>query len=166
MRFNENKVLIDPYAKALTGKFKNRDNLLLGYDPTSPLKDLSQDKRDNTSIVPKSIVVDDHFDWQGDVPPDIPFPELIIYEVHLKGFTAHPSSGVRAPGPIWALLKRFLTSRSLGINAVEFLPLQEFYVEDFLLEKGLTNYWGYNTHWLFCAGIILQYPTFPRMSGE
>ena len=108
LRFNENKVLIDPYAKALTGKFENKDNLLLGYDPTSPDKDLSQDKRDNTSIVPKSIVVDDQFDWQGDAPPDIPFPELIIYEVHLKGFTAHPSSRVKSPGPIWALSKRSL----------------------------------------------------------
>ena len=72
MRFNEHKLLIDPYAKALTGKLRNVDNLLLAYDPHSPVKDLSKDHRDNTSVVPKSIVVDDHFDWQGDAPPDIP----------------------------------------------------------------------------------------------
>jgi len=87
MRFNENKLLVDPYAKALTGKFRNTDGLLLAYDPNSLAKDLSIDKRDNTLLVPKSIVIDDHFDWQGDKPPDIPLQSLIIYEVHLKGFT-------------------------------------------------------------------------------
>jgi isoamylase len=136
LRFNENKLLIDPYAKALTGKFKNKDNLLLGYDPASPAKDLSQDKRDNTSIVPKSIVVDDDFDWKGDAPPDIPFPELIIYEVHVKGFTAHPSSGVSAPGTYLGFVEKIPYLKDLGINAVEILPIQEFYVEDFLLEIG------------------------------
>lgn len=145
MRFNENKLLMDPYAKALTGKVKNRDNLLLPYDPHSPLKDLSLDRRDNTPVVPKSIVVDDHFEWQGDVHPDIPFQELIIYEVHLKGFTAHRSSGVKEPGTYLGFIEKIPYLKDLGINAVEFLPLQEFYVEDLLLAKGLTNYWGYNT---------------------
>ncbi len=145
MRFNENKFLIDPYAKALTGKFRNIDNLLLAYDPISSLRDLSKDTRDNTSVVPKSIVIDDHFDWQGDVSPDIPLHELIIYEVHLKGFTAHRSSGVKNPGTYLGFIEKIPYLKDLGINAVEFLPLHEFYVEDFLLSKGLTNYWGYNT---------------------
>ena len=145
MRFNENKLLIDPYAKAFTGKLRNVDNLLLAYDSNSSLKDLSKDNRDNTLVVPKSIVVDDHFDWQGDVPPDIPFQELIIYEVHLKGFTAHRSSGVKNPGTYLGFIEKIPYLRDLGINAVEFLPLHEFYVEDILLNKGLTNYWGYNT---------------------
>jgi len=70
MRFNENKLLIDPYAKALSGKVVNPDNLLLGYNPGDPAADLSRDDRDNTRIVPKSIVVDDAFDWQGDGPLD------------------------------------------------------------------------------------------------
>jgi len=134
LRFNENKLLIDPYAKALTGKFKNKENLLLGYDPRSPEKDLSQDRRDNTSIVPKSIVMDDAFDWQGDVPPEIPFQELIIYEVHVKGFTAHPSSGVTTPGTYLGFVEKIPYLKKLGINAVELLPLQVFYIEDFLLE--------------------------------
>jgi len=86
MRFNENRLLIDPYAKALTGKFRNTDNLLLSYNPDSPDKDLSKDQRDNTQIVPKSIVVDDEFDWKGDIRPEIPLEKMIIYEVHLKGF--------------------------------------------------------------------------------
>jgi glycogen operon protein len=145
LRYNENKLLIDPYAKALTGKFKNMDNLLLAYDPNSPVRDLSKDGRDNTSLVPKSIVVDDHFEWQGDVPPDLPFQELIIYEVHLKGFTAHRSSGVKYPGTYLGFIEKIPYLKELGINAVEFLPIHEFYVEDFLINKGLTNYWGYNT---------------------
>ena len=87
---------MDPYAKAFTGKLRNADNLLLAYDPGSPDRDLSLDPRDNTGVVPKCIVVDDRFDWQGDSPPGIPLEELIVYEVHVKGFTAHPSSGVPA----------------------------------------------------------------------
>jgi glycogen operon protein len=145
MRFNENKLLIDPYAKALTGKVRNRDNLLLPYDPDSPLRDLSIDRHDNTPLMPKSIVVDDHFDWQGDAHPDIPFQELIIYEVHLKGFTAHRSSRVKNPGTYLGFVEKIPYLKDLGINAVELLPLQEFYVEDPLLAKGLTNFWGYNT---------------------
>src|SRR5512135_893989 len=98
LRFNEQKLVMDPHGKALTGKFKNSDNLLLGYDSSSWGKDLTRDGRDNTLAVPKSIVVDDSFDWQGDTSPEIPSQDLIIYEVHVKGFTAHPSSGVAKPG--------------------------------------------------------------------
>ncbi|PIV21083.1 MAG: glycogen debranching enzyme GlgX [Deltaproteobacteria bacterium CG_4_8_14_3_um_filter_45_9] len=161
MRFNENKFLIDPYAKAVTGKFKNIDNLLLAYDPISSLRDLSKDARDNTSVAPKSIVVDDHFDWQGDVPPDIPLHELIIYEVHLKGFTAHRSSGVKNPGTYLGFIEKIPYLKDLGVNAVEFLPLHEFYVEDFLLSKGLTNYWGYNTIGFFAPESSYSTKRFP-----
>ena len=145
MRFNEQKLLLDPYAKAVTGKFRNTDNLLLAYDPHFPDRDLSMDTRDNTRIVPKAVVVDDAFDWQGDVHPDVPFEELFIYEVHLKGFTAHHSSGVQNRGTYPGFIEKIPHLKGLGINAVEFLPVQEFYVEDHLLEKGLANYWGYNT---------------------
>jgi pullulanase/glycogen debranching enzyme len=88
MRFNENKLLIDPYAKALTCKCRNVDNLLLAYDPDSPALDKSFDTRDSTSVAPKSIVMDDAFDWQGDKPSMYPLEELNIYEVNVKGFTA------------------------------------------------------------------------------
>jgi len=161
MRFNEDKLLIDPYAKALTGKFKNTDNLLLAYDPNSLAKDLSIDKRDNTLRVPKSIVIDDHFDWQGDEPPGIPLQSLIIYEVHLKGFTAHPSSGVKNPGTYLGFMEKISHLKDLGISAVEFLPLQEFYIDDFLLKKGLTNYWGYNTIGFFAPESSYSTRTFP-----
>jgi glycogen operon protein len=145
LRFNENKLLIDPYAKALTGKFKNIDNLLLAYDPNSTNSDLSFDMRDNSNIVPKCIVIEDKFDWGNDEHPDIPFEKSIIYEVHLKGFTAHPSSNVEKPGTYQGFIEKIPHLKELGINAVELLPIQEFYVEDFLLTKNLTNYWGYNT---------------------
>lgn len=145
LRFNDSKLLIDPYARALTGKCRNRDNLLLGYDPLDSAKDKSIDGRDNSRIVPKSLVVDDAFDWRGDVRPDIPLEKTVIYEVHLKGFTAHPSSGVSHAGTYLGFIEKISHLKGLGINAVELLPLHEFYVEDSLLDRGLNNYWGYNT---------------------
>ncbi len=145
LRFNRHKLLIDPYAKALTGKFRNDDNLLLAYDPNAPEKDKSLDTRDNAHVVPKSIVVDDRFEWEGDAPLGIPIEKLCIYEVHLKGFTAHASSGVSQPGTYLGFIEKIPHLAALGINAVELLPVHENYTEDFLLGKGLTNYWGYNT---------------------
>ncbi|HSB68436.1 MAG TPA: glycogen debranching protein GlgX [Candidatus Methylomirabilis sp.] len=145
LRFNEAKLLIDPYAKALTGKAGNPDNLLLAYDAQSPDRDLSLDSRDNTAIVPKCIVVDDRFDWQGDTPSQTPLEDLVIYEVHLKGFTAHPSSKVASRGTYLGFIEKIPHLKELGINAVEFLPIHEHYAEDFLTAKGLTNYWAYNT---------------------
>mgnify|MGYP003562691332 CR=1 FL=1 len=93
MRFNENKLLIDPYAKALAGKANNKDNLLLSYDPNSLAKDLSMDKRDNTPIVPKSIVIDDHFDWQGD---ELTYASETLLDYVDKGYIASDVSSVKA----------------------------------------------------------------------
>ena len=145
LRFNEHKLLLDPYAKAVTGKGRNFDNLLLAYDPASPSRDLSLDTRDNDAIVPKSIVVDDGFDWRGDAPPAIPLEKSIIYEVHVKGFTAHASSRVEKPGTYLGFVEKIPHLQRLGVTAVELLPIHEFYIDDFLLNRGLTNYWGYNT---------------------
>ena len=145
LRFNEHKLLLDPYAKAVSGKFRNTENLLLAYDPLSPWRDLSFDGRGNDAVVPKAIVIDDSFDWAGDRPTDIPLEKLVIYEVHLKGFTAHASSGVAHPGTYLGFIEKIPHLVSLGINAVELLPVQEFYVDDFLVDRNLTNYWGYNT---------------------
>jgi isoamylase len=144
-RFNENKLLADPYAKAFLGKFQNQDNLLLGYDALSPEKDLSFDVRDNTRLVPKCVVVNDAFDWKGDRSPEIPLEKSFVYEVHLKSFTAHRSSGVKRPGTYLGFIEKIPYLKELGINAVELLPIHEFCVEDFILSKGLTNYWGYNS---------------------
>ena len=145
LRFNEAKLLLDPYAKAVTRKFRNVDNLLLAYDPQPGMQDRSLDTRDNTAIVPKSVVVDDTFDWQGDSSPNLALEQLIIYEVHVKGFTAHASSDVRFPGTYLGFIEKIPHLTQLGVNAVELLPVHEYYVDDFLVHKGLTNYWGYNS---------------------
>ena len=145
LRFNEHKALLDPYARAFTGKVQSVNDVLLAYDPYSPSRDLSLDTRDSTDALPKCVVVDDRFDWQGDVPPDVPFEQLLIYEVHLAGFTAHESSGVRQPGTYLGLIEKIPHLVELGVNAVELLPIHEHYVESFLVKRGLTNYWGYNT---------------------
>jgi isoamylase len=144
-RFNEAKLLLDPYAKAVTGKFRNTDNLLLAYDPQPATGDQSPDTRDNTAIVPKGIVVDDAFDWQSVTAPDLALEQLIIYEVHVKGFTAHPPSGVQFPGTYLSFIEKIPHLTRLGVNAVELLPVHEYYVDDFLTQKDLTNYWGYNS---------------------
>src|SRR5262245_5451734 len=146
LRFNDAKLLLDPYARAVTGKFRNTDNLLLTYDARPGGGELVRDARDNTIAVPKSIVIDDDaFDWEGDHPPDLRLEELFIYEVHVKGFTAHASSRVQSPGTYLGFIEKIPHLQRLGINAVELLPVHEFYVDDFLVQRGLTNYWGYNS---------------------
>jgi len=145
-RFNPAKLLFDPYAKALTGKHVARDNLLLGYDPLSAQRDLAPDPRDNQDQVPKTIVIDDRaFDWQGDRAPEHELEKLVVYEVHVKGMTAHPSSGVRHPGSYLGFVEKIPHLKRLGVNAVELLPIHEIFVEDFLCARGLTNYWGYSS---------------------
>jgi len=145
LRFNDAKLLLDPYAKAVTGKFRNTNNLLLAYDPQPGAGERSPDPRDNTAIVPKAIVMDDAFDWQGTTSPDLGLEQLIIYEVHVKGFTAHPSSRVKNPGTYLGFIEKIPYLTQLGVNAVELLPVHEYYVDDFLSQRGLTNYWGYNS---------------------
>jgi len=145
LRFNDSKLLLDPYAKAVSGKFRNVDNLLLPYDAQPGAGERSLDARDNAAIAPKSIVVGDAFDWQSVRSPDLGLEQLVIYEVHVKGFTAHPSSGVRSPGTYLGFIEKIPHLTRLGVNAVEFLPVHEYYVDDLLVERGLTNYWGYNS---------------------
>ncbi|MBI2361950.1 MAG: glycogen debranching protein GlgX [Elusimicrobia bacterium] len=145
LRFNPAKLLLDPYAKALSHKFVNTNNLLLAYDAGSPARDLSLDPRDSCRVAPKGVVVDDAFEWKGDRRPNLRLEEVIVYEVHLKGFTAHPSSKVRHPGTYLGFIEKIPHLKRLGVNAVELLPVHEFMVDDFLRERGLTNYWGYNT---------------------
>ncbi len=145
LRYNDSKLLLDPYAKALSGKFHNEGNLLLPYDAQPGAGGFPLDRRDNTSIVPKAIVVDDSFDWQGVPSPNLGLEQLIIYEVHVKGFTAHQSSGVRFPGTYLGFIEKIPHLTQLGVNAVELLPVHEYYVDDVLAQRGLTNYWGYNS---------------------
>jgi len=149
-RFNRNKVLLDPYAKALTGSFRWRLNEAFGYDPKSPDKDLSFNTVFDPSGIPKCIVVDDYFDWQGDRPLNYPLRHSVIYETHVRGLTASPSSGVTHPGTYLGVIEKIPYFKSLGITSLEFLPIMEFDEYEFrrknpITGEDLVNYWGYST---------------------
>ncbi len=146
-RFNPAKLLMDPYAKAVAGAIKWSD-ALFAYRIGDPAEDLSRDDTNSAPFIPKSVVVDPAFSWGDDHPPRIPWHKTIIYEVHVKGFTArHPDvppelrgtyAGLACP-PVVEYLK------SLGITAVELMPVHQFVADRHLVERGLTNYWGYNS---------------------
>ncbi|MDQ3262047.1 MAG: glycogen debranching protein GlgX [Myxococcota bacterium] len=147
LRFNPAKLLVDPYAKALSGKV-DFSGAIYPYDKDAADKDLVPDRADNAAYMPKGVVVVDHFDWTGDVRPNTPLAKSLIYEVHLKGFTMqHPG----VPAPLRGTYAGFGQPaviehlKRVGVTAVEFLPVQEAVDETFLMEKGFTNYWGYST---------------------
>ena len=142
-RFNPHKLLIDPYAKSLTGQPVWND-ALFGFETGK--NDLSFDTRDSAPYMPRSVVVDPAFDWGDDRPPYIPTEDSILYEAHVKGLTAlHPD--VPARGKFLGLASDPILDHltGLGITAIELLPCQAFLNDRFLVEKGLTNYWGYQT---------------------
>ncbi len=146
-RFNPSKLLIDPYARSLAGSVDCRAPVL-GYNPGSPREDLDLNDEDDAWGVPKGVVVEDSFDWEGDQPPRIPWQDSIIYEVHVKGFTIrHPDLPERLRGTYAGLASSVVVDylKSLGITAVELLPVHAKLDDNLLLEKGLCNYWGYNT---------------------
>jgi isoamylase len=146
-RFNPHKLLLDPYAKAIVGAVEWSD-AQFGYRIGSPREDLSFSRRDSAPGMFKCQVIDPGFDWDGDRPPNIPWHQTVIYELHVKGFTRlHPHvppemrgtyAGLSTP-PVIDHLKR------LGVTAVEFLPIQTFVDDRHLLDRGLKNYWGYNS---------------------
>ena len=146
-RFNPNKLLIDPYAKALHGDLRWHDSLF-GYRVGSQRADLSLDRRDSAFVLPKSVVIDPAVTWGDDRRPGHPWSRTVIYEAHVKGMTAaHPElpdqirgtfAGLSDPRVIDHLVK-------LGVTAVELMPIQAFFDDRYLVEKKLTNYWGYNT---------------------
>ncbi len=160
-RFNSAKLLLDPYARAIDGAVR-WDDTLFGYTIGHPDADLHPDDRDNAASVPKCVVIDPAFTWGEDRPQRIPWNETIIYEVHVKGFTArHPDvpkalrgsyAGLACPGAIDYF-------RALGITAVELLPIHQFVAEKHLVDRGLTNYWGYNSIGFFA-------PSVPYSSGS
>ncbi len=149
-RFNPHRALIDPYAKALTGSFRWNLKDALGHDPSSPRKDLVRSERENWSVIPKCIVIDDVFDWQGDRPLNYPLRFSTIYETHVRGLTIHPSSGAEYPGTYRGVIEMIPYFKELGITSLEFLPIQEFDENENInvdpeTGKQLTNYWGYST---------------------
>ena len=147
-RFNPSKLLIDPYAKSIEGPILWDRGNTLPYRPDGEDADLERDDEDDSAAIPKSIVIDASFDWQDDLPPQRPWNETVIYEVHTKGFTKL-MEGVREElrGTYAGLASEpaleYLSS--LGITAVELLPIHHIADEHQLVAKGLRNYWGYSS---------------------
>ncbi|AJE47779.1 glycogen debranching protein GlgX [Celeribacter indicus] len=144
-RFNSNKLLLDPYAKRITGHPDWHDTLM-GYKVGHGQADLSFDKRDNARYMPRCVVEDVLFAWGRDTPPRVPHEETVIYEAHVKGLTQlHPD--VIRKGRFLGLASDAVLDHlvRLGITAIELLPSQAFLNDRFLIEKGLVNYWGYQT---------------------
>jgi isoamylase len=147
LRFNSHKLLIDPYAKQLVGRLVWSD-AHFGYRAGSARADLSFDRRDNARGMPKSMVVDEAFTWGDERRPSIPWQDTIIYEAHVKGLTQLREDVT----PAWRGTYRGLTApavvnhlKRLGVTTVELLPIHAFIDDRHLIERSLSNYWGYNT---------------------
>jgi glycogen operon protein len=146
-RFNANKLLLDPYAKRVIGPFVWSD-AHFGYRTRSARADLSFDQRDNARGMLKAVVVDPSFTWGNDRRPEHPWHDTILYEAHVKGLTMQREDVPKEARGFF----RGLTARStvqhlqkLGVTAVELLPIHAFLDDRYLVDKGLKNYWGYNT---------------------
>lgn len=154
-RFNPHKLLMDPYAKAIAGTIQWHDSLF-GYDVHHEDKDLSYSEEDSAPYIPKSVVIDPNFDWEGDKHPRIPYHESIIYETHVKGLTfLHPEIPENIRGTYAAIGHPVTIEylKSLGITAVELMPVHHFVSDAFLHDKGLSNYWGYNSIGFFAPDV-------------
>lgn len=147
-RFNPNKLLLDPYAKAIGRPLTEWSPSLFGYELDNDAADLSFNEQDSAAYAPLGMVMDPGFDWNGDVAPQTPLHRTIIYELHVKGFTQKLTDLPEHLRGTYAGLASdqsmdFL--KKLGVTAVELLPVHHHLDDSFLQEKGLTNYWGYNT---------------------
>ncbi|HJV87629.1 MAG TPA: glycogen debranching protein GlgX [Noviherbaspirillum sp.] len=145
-RFNHHKLLLDPYARQLSGPLRWTD-ALFGYRIGSSRGDLSFDRRDSAQAMPKAVVVEDLFNWGDDRRPHVPWSKTVIYEAHVRGISMLRSD-LRADlrGTFTALANpRFIEHlHKLGITTVELMPVQAFLQDHFLLQRGLRNYWGYS----------------------
>ena len=167
-RFNPNKLLIDPYAKDIQGPLRWSD-AHFGYEINNSQKDLSFDNTDDSLYVPKGRVVDPAFTWGDDHPPNIPWQETVIYELHVKGFTQmHPEIEQELRGTYAALGTEPVIDYlcNLGITTVELMPIHAFVDDRHLLERGLRNYWGYNSIGFFApdsryssTGLVNEFKT-------
>ena len=148
-RFNAHKLLIDPYAKAIDGGVRWDAANTLPYIPDgTATADLELDDEDDADAIPRSIVVDERFDWEDDVAPRTPWRDTVIYEAHVRGFTnRHPEVREDLRGTYAGLASEPALAylQDLGVTAVELLPIHHIIDESFLAERGLTNYWGYSS---------------------
>ncbi|MGH8928696.1 MAG: glycogen debranching protein GlgX [Acidimicrobiia bacterium] len=145
---NPAKLLIDPYARVITGELIAHPSLSIHR----PRAEARPDERDNAAFVPRSVLSDSDFDWDGDSPPNIPWSETIIYETHLRGLTmGHPGVPPELRGTYAGLVTEPIIEhlQALGATAVELLPVQASVTEPWLQRRGLTNYWGYSTAGFF-----------------
>ena len=145
-RFNPNKLLLDPYAKAVVGNL-DWNPALFGYKMESG-DDLTFDDRDSAPFMPRCRVIDPAFTWGDERPPRTPWARTIVYELHVRGYTKlHPLVSERLQGTFRGLTEPAVLNhlRDIGITAVELMPVHAFVNDSYLLDKGLTNYWGYNS---------------------
>ena len=150
-RFNPNKVVMDPYAKSVARMIRWADEMF-GYRVGDPEADLSRDDRDSAPFAPLAAVVDPAFTWGDDRPPRTPWHRTVIYEMHVRGFSKrHPSIPERVRGTYEALTTEAAINhlKQLGVTAVELMPVHHNARDRHLEEKGLTNYWGYNSYGYF-----------------
>jgi glycogen operon protein len=146
-RFNSAKLLLDPYARAIEGEIRWSDEVF-GYRIGEAAADLARDDRDSASFMPRSVVVDTAFTWGDDRPPRVPWSNTIIYELHVRGFTMrHPDVPEELRGTYAGLASPAVVDylTALGVTAVELMPVHAFVQDQYLRDKGLTNYWGYNS---------------------
>jgi isoamylase len=146
-RFNPNKVVLDPYAKAV-GRAVRWSDEMFAYRVGDPREDLSFDDRDNAPFAPLAVVIDAAFTWGDDQPPNTPWHRTVIYEAHVRGFTRlHPNVPEELRGTYAGLASEPAINhlKDLGVTAIELMPVHHHTIERHLVEQGLTNYWGYNT---------------------
>lgn len=150
-RFNKNKLLLDPYAKAVSGEYNWNESSAYGYQIGSLLGDLSFNEEANYGKTAKSVVVDsDNFNWEGDKQLYIPLKDTVIYEVHTRAFTNDPSSKVTKPGTYAGIIEKIPYLKDLGVTTVELLPVHHFNHKENIKHNPVTNehlynFWGYST---------------------
>ncbi|OQP61968.1 glycogen debranching enzyme [Niastella vici] len=146
-RFNSNKLLFDPYAKAISGTIEWHD-AVFGYKVGDPDGDLSFSTTNSAPYMPRSVVIDPQFNWENDEAPKIPYDKSVIYELHIKEFTELNADIPEVLRGTYAGLAHAASIdylKKLGITAVELMPVHHFVADRHLIERGLTNFWGYNT---------------------
>ncbi|HVH27549.1 MAG TPA: glycogen debranching protein GlgX [Vicinamibacterales bacterium] len=162
-RFNANKLVMDPYAKSVARTIRWADEMF-GYRVGDPDEDLSFDDRDNAAYAPLAAVIDPAFTWGDDRPPRTPWHNTVIYEMHVRGFSRrHPDIPEDKRGTYEALTREATIAhfKKLGVTAIELMPVHHKVSDRHLVDKGLTNYWGYNTFGFFAPDRLLAGSTTP-----